>query len=133
MLLVGVIVLVGVTVLVGVLVGVIVIVGVILLVGVLVGVAVGVCDGAIVGHVNSNWNSPPIVSVVTWTITIVGVFAVFIKLFSYKPLIVVDDITILEFQITCTLEFTSVSYTILIFPVFKPTSNVYIWFAFKPP
>jgi len=119
-------VIVGVIELVGVIVGVDDMVGVILFVGVIVLVGVGVGVGPIVGQVNSNSNEPPTISVVTWTIIVVGVFVVFVKLFSYTPVNVVDDITILESQVTCTLELTVDEHTISILPVFSPTSNVYI-------
>ena len=113
---VGVLVFVGV--IVGVLVGVIVLVGVTVLVGVLLGV------GGIVGQVNSNWNVPPTVSVVTCTTTIVGSFNVFVKLFSDNPVNVVELITLVEFHVTKTLLLTFVVQIILIKPVFNPTLYV---------
>jgi hypothetical protein len=90
----------------------------------MVGVTVLVGVGGIVGQLTSNWNVPPIVSVVTCTTTIVGSFNVFVKLSSYNPVNVVALITFVEFHVTKTLLLTFVVQIILIKPVFNPTLYV---------
>ena len=75
----------------------------------------------------SNWNTPPVVSVVTCTITVVGSFSVFVKLLSNDKLLNVGElITFVEFHVTKTLLLTFEKQLISIAPVFKPTLYVYM-------